>query len=550
MSRRAATTLGACVLALALTLPAIASASWRPASAPTATGYAKSRSLGTGTTPTATVSGRNVTVNWTAPGGGAPPSGYVVKRYNGAGVVQTIGSACSGVVTGTSCTETAVAAGSWRYSVTPANGNWRGTEGSQGTAATVNAAALSLNSTTIATLPATLSGQITDFSSGQTVTFRLDNAASGTVLSGAITPPTVPTNGTAAVSVTIPSGTTSGSHTVYAVGSAGDTASATINVLTPQSVTTAAWNLGDASSGTEVNASDAIAFPSDGRTVTTTAPTTAFATTRYLLVDYNAALPTTVIPSSGTFNFRFASAAANTSCFYFDVRRASTDAVIATHGSSASPVGCVSNTTQTSFSTPLPEVNSIAIANDLRVRVYIRNSASAAPAVDEATVSLNTPAGTGTLYDNAFTDKVNAGTTNRTWPLVAAGGTAFTSAANWSSSFAASRYLKYTFPAYVPNGATVTGASFTHRYRSSGSGSVCWYFEVLSGSTVIGTHGSAAAPINCNSSTSTYQQDTVSLPEIDSVAEANTAVVKVYMRNASSRKSTIDLAQLQLSYSN
>jgi len=550
MTRRLAAAVAAVALVAALALPAGAGASWRPNSAPAATGYSKSRTLGTGATPTASVSGRNVAVSWVAPSGGAPPSGYVIKRYNGAGVEQTIGAGCAGIVAATTCTEASVPAGNWRYSVTPANANWRGTESAQSPAATVEPAALSLSSASVASLPATLSGQITSFNSGQTVVFRLDNPSSGTVLTGSITPSTVPANGTASVSVTIPSGTSTGSHTVYAVGSGGDTAGASLSVLTPQTVSTTAWNLGDASSGTDADASDPIAFASDGRTVATTTPTTAFAATRYLLVDYNSALPTNVAPTSGTFNFRFASPAGNTSCFYFDVRRASTDAVLATHGSSASPVGCVSNTTQTTFTTALPEVNSVAIGNDLRVRVYLRNSASAAPVVDQANVSLSTAAGTSTLYDQVFTDKVNTGTTDRTWPLVAAGGTAYTTASRLTNAFTASRYLEYTFPAYIPNGATVTGATFTHRYRSSPSGSVCWYFEVLQGSTVIGTHGSAASPINCNASTSTYQQDAIPLPEIDTAAKANQAVVKVYLRNANSQRATIDLAQLQVNYAN
>ena len=42
----------------------------------------------------------------------------------------------------------------------------------------------------------------------------------------------MPANGTASVSVTIPSGIANGSHTVYAIGSTGDQASAAINVNT------------------------------------------------------------------------------------------------------------------------------------------------------------------------------------------------------------------------------------------------------------------------------------------------------------------------------
>ena len=94
----------------------------------------------------------------------------------------------------------------------------------------------------------------------------------------------------------------------------------------------------------------------------------------------------------------------------------------------------------------------------------------------------------------SFTDRLNAGTTDRSWPWVASGGLTYQSASTWTTAFAATRYLKLTAPTYVPSGATVSGASFVHRYRRVTSGIVCWYMEVLQGTTVIGTHGSAADP--------------------------------------------------------
>jgi hypothetical protein len=97
-------------------------------------------------------------------------------------------------------------------------------------AVTVPAASLTLSSTLVPTLPATLTGTIANFVPGQTVTYRLDNATSGTVLSGSITPSPVPASGTASVSVTLPAGTTAGSHTLYAIGSAGDVASRAVTV--------------------------------------------------------------------------------------------------------------------------------------------------------------------------------------------------------------------------------------------------------------------------------------------------------------------------------
>ncbi len=142
-------------------------------------------------------------------------------------------------MTGTSCIEAAVPTGTWRYSVTAARGNWRGTESVKSANVTIAAPSLTLTTTTVNSFPTTLDGSLARFATGQSVTFRLDNATTGTILSGSITPSTVPTNGTAAVSVTIPAGTTNGSHTVYAIGSAGDQASRAITVTAP-TISTAA----------------------------------------------------------------------------------------------------------------------------------------------------------------------------------------------------------------------------------------------------------------------------------------------------------------------
>jgi hypothetical protein len=538
------------LLALCAVLaPAAADAAWTRGG--TGSAAAKANSLGTVAQPTASVSNRSVTVNWSAPPTGAPPTAYIVRRYDNSNNLQTIGSACSGTIAVTTCTENAVPPGTWRYRVVPANANWRGAESAASTAVTLATPALSLSPAPVTTLPAALSGQITNYINGQTVTFRLDNPTTGAVLTGNITPSPVPANGTANVSITLPAGTAAGAHTVYAIGSLGDSASAPVTVLVPQTLVTSAWDLDDASAGgAEVNASDPVAFASDGRTVTTTAPAAAFAATRFLVFDQATALPSNATPSSATFDFRYAAAVLNTACFYFEVRRASTDALIATHGSTATPVGCVTGATQTSFSTPLPEVTSTAIANDLRVRVYMRSTLLAAPVVDLATVGVNTSQGAFTLYDDVFTDRLDTGTTDRSWPWVASSGLTYQSASTWTTAFAATRYLKLTAPTYVPSGATVSGASFVHRYRRVSSGIVCWYMEVLQGTTVIGTHGSATTPISCTNNNNNYVADTVSLPEINTPARANGAVLKLYLRSSTSQRSEHDQGELTINYGN
>lgn len=94
-------------------------------------GAAMAKTLGSGNVPAGSVSGHKVTVTWTATSytNGGTAAGYLVRRYNAStGVLQTIGANCSGTITALTCTENGVPAGSWKYTVTPATGNWRGSE--------------------------------------------------------------------------------------------------------------------------------------------------------------------------------------------------------------------------------------------------------------------------------------------------------------------------------------------------------------------------------------------------------------------------------------
>ena len=221
--------LAAALLAALICAPAALGAWSSPGSG---SAYAKARTMPGGNTPATTRSNRSVTVSWAQSSfsGGPAVGGYVVKRYLSGGAVQTIGSACNVTITGLTCTETGVPAGTWRYSVTPRQALWAGAESTQSAAVTVPAPTLTLTNTTPATAPATLAGTIANFTTGQTVTYRLDNPTTGTILTGSITPSPVPASGSATVSVTVPAGTTPGSHTIYAVGSGGDSAARAITL--------------------------------------------------------------------------------------------------------------------------------------------------------------------------------------------------------------------------------------------------------------------------------------------------------------------------------
>jgi hypothetical protein len=174
--------------------------------------------------------------------------------------------------------------------------------------------------------------------------------------------------------------------------------------LFPGERVTPAFQVDDSSSGTEVDSSSSFAFSADGLTTTTSAWSTAFAADRYLEFDLNDSLASGVTVSAATFDVSLASNGASQACYYFEVRRISTGAVLGTYGSAVSPVGCVTGTTLMSFSTSIPSVATTSIANDLRVRLYGRESGSAPMVIDLATVVGSTAYQSFTLYPVVFGD--------------------------------------------------------------------------------------------------------------------------------------------------
>lgn len=123
----------------AVGFPGGATAGW---SAPgSGSGSAKAKTLGAGNVPSPSKSGKKVTITWAASSytNGGAPAGYLIKRYDAnTGVVQSIGGACTGTITGLTCTENNVPTGSWKYTVTPVAGtNWRGPESAKSATVTV-----------------------------------------------------------------------------------------------------------------------------------------------------------------------------------------------------------------------------------------------------------------------------------------------------------------------------------------------------------------------------------------------------------------------------
>jgi hypothetical protein len=190
-----------------------------------------------GNTPEASAAGRDMTVSWAESflTGGAPSTGYELRRYDTNGVEQTVLDGCSGILTNLYCTENSVPTGAWRYTVTPLFGSWTGTASLESATQVTSPATLTFASSTVNTLPATLSGTVTGFLTDEAITFHLDSET-GPVLDG--TPAAVPVGGSADVTVTIPAGTDNSPHSVFVVGDQGTLASRAIVVLQPPVLTT------------------------------------------------------------------------------------------------------------------------------------------------------------------------------------------------------------------------------------------------------------------------------------------------------------------------
>jgi hypothetical protein len=91
-------------------------------------------------------------------------------------------------------------------------------------------------------------------------------------------------------------------------------------------------------------------------------------------------------------------------------------------------------------------------------------------------------------------------------------------------------YLDYTMNSGRPGGLSVSSPVFNFRLASAGgaqAGNACFWFQVRSGGSVIGTHGSYASAAGCSAGTT---QTTIStaIAEVASTDQVNGLVVRVY----------------------
>ena len=183
---------------------------------------------------------------------------------------------------------------------------------------------------------------------------------------------------------------------------------------------TPAFMVRDASAGgAPVDRSSELGFGGDGLTVTSGPWSSAFSSGRYLDFDLNASMPGGLAALSATFELRFASTSASASaCYYLEVRRISTGTVLATYGSSGSPLACVTGTTPTLSSTSIAStVTTTDELNDLRIRVLGADSGSNGMVIDRATVSGATALASYTLYPVRYTDAADGTPSTTVWEL-------------------------------------------------------------------------------------------------------------------------------------
>ncbi|HKT00692.1 MAG TPA: hypothetical protein VJT31_14270 [Rugosimonospora sp.] len=105
-------------------------------------GYGRATTLPPVGKPGATVATGSATVSVTWPAAstasGAAVSGYVLSRLDPAGSASPVAGSCAGTVTATSCQDTGVPDGTWRYTVHAVLGaSWRGPDSPSSNAATV-----------------------------------------------------------------------------------------------------------------------------------------------------------------------------------------------------------------------------------------------------------------------------------------------------------------------------------------------------------------------------------------------------------------------------
>ena len=145
----------------------------------------------------------------------------------------------------------------------------------------------------------------------------------------------------------------------------------------------------DVSSGTAAVTNWGPATSGDGSNYATAAVwATAFATTRYVKFTFDPGVPTGAVITSASLDFYYRSASTGSACWYFETYHGAT--LLLAHGSSGSTISCVTgNTTFSADNVSLTELTSVADANALTVKVYMKDSLAAKTQIDLVRLNVN-----------------------------------------------------------------------------------------------------------------------------------------------------------------
>ena len=221
--------------------------------------------------------------------------------------------------------------------------------------------------------------------------------------------------------------------------------------------------------------------------------------------------------------------------------------VIGTHGSSAAPVACQATTTVQQTSTPLPEVTSSDIANDLRIRIYgVHTNSRRHARRPRRRLGQHDRRAVHALRDDLHRrrrlDPGDGALADRD-----RGRRRAPEQRELADGVQRARYLKVTFPAYLPATATVTSAQLVHTFRpATASATACFYLDVLQGTTVLATYGSATTPYCATGAA--YTTTTIALPVLNTAARVNGAIIRMYVRTTNARRTQHDQFRLDVGY--
>jgi hypothetical protein len=271
-----------CLLVVLVPAVAAALASWMIQLGPDASAAARSGTLPSVSQPTATRQSGAVTVSWPSAvlDGNRTPAGYVlISRNADTDEERLVSGTCAGTPTATECTDSDVPAGTWTWSVTAAQGTWRGPAGAPSNAVNMGSVAVTSTSRPLgagSTAQAvTVSGNA--FAPGAVVsiggsgvTVQSANLVSATQLALTVDVSANATPGARSVTVTNPDGATATCASCFTVNPGPTVASATPPIRA-QGTSNQTITL----TGTNFNTGLNVAFSGIGITVNSTTRTSA-----------------------------------------------------------------------------------------------------------------------------------------------------------------------------------------------------------------------------------------------------------------------------------